>query len=237
MKKSVLINGNLIEYELVIKKVKNINLRIRNDGKITVSANKRVDVKLIEDFMIKKSDFIINALEKFSLSSCDMYSTRLCDGDFLLLLGDRYEIKNEVASRNFINITDDKKALIFTKDQSLESKEKALLNLYGKTCEEKLILLCREVYNEFKDKVSSMPQIKFRKTKNRWGTCYSKQNKIILNKLLAVVPIDCVKYVIYHEFTHFIYPDHSKKFYNELEKYVPNHKALKKKLNSYAQFL
>jgi predicted metal-dependent hydrolase len=54
-----------IEYELVRKRVKNINLRIRPNGTIYVSANKRVSVKTIEDFLRKKSDIILANLEKF----------------------------------------------------------------------------------------------------------------------------------------------------------------------------
>ncbi|MDR0991357.1 MAG: M48 family metallopeptidase [Ruminococcus sp.] len=54
-----------IEYELVRKRVKNINLRIRPNGTVYVSANMRVSVKTIEDFLRKKSDFILMNLEKF----------------------------------------------------------------------------------------------------------------------------------------------------------------------------
>ena len=66
MKKFIFIDGKEIEYELIFKKVKNINLRIRRDGKISVSASKRVPMTSIEDFLESKSDFIISALDKFS---------------------------------------------------------------------------------------------------------------------------------------------------------------------------
>ncbi|MDR0919736.1 MAG: M48 family metallopeptidase [Oscillospiraceae bacterium] len=54
-----------IEYELVRKRVKNINLRIRPNGTVYVSANKRGSIKTIEDFLRKKSDFILTNLDKF----------------------------------------------------------------------------------------------------------------------------------------------------------------------------
>jgi predicted metal-dependent hydrolase len=54
-----------IEYELERKRVKNINLRIRANGTVYVSANKRVSVKTIEEFLRRKSDFIISNLDKF----------------------------------------------------------------------------------------------------------------------------------------------------------------------------
>ena len=66
MKKTIFINGKKIEYELIFKKVKNINLRIHRDGQITVSANKRVPEITIDRFMTDRSDFITSALERFA---------------------------------------------------------------------------------------------------------------------------------------------------------------------------
>ena len=53
-----------IEYELIFRKVKNINLRIKRDGSVAVSASKRVPVTLIDDFVLSKSGFILKAKEK-----------------------------------------------------------------------------------------------------------------------------------------------------------------------------
>jgi len=36
--------------------------------------------------------------------------------------------------------------------------------------------------------------------------------------------------VVYHEFCHFLHPDHSKKFYACLSKFVPDWKERKKRL-------
>lgn len=65
MIKKINLFGKEIEYNLERKKVKNINLRIKSDGSIYVSANRFVSEKRIEDFLISKSEFILNALKKF----------------------------------------------------------------------------------------------------------------------------------------------------------------------------
>lgn len=65
MKKSIDLGGRVIEYNLEYKKVKNLNLRIKSDASVSVSASKRVSVKEIERFIKSKSDFIIKAIEKF----------------------------------------------------------------------------------------------------------------------------------------------------------------------------
>ncbi|MBP5201558.1 DUF45 domain-containing protein, partial [bacterium] len=51
------INGRILEYTLERKKVKNLNLRIRRDGSVYVSANKSVPLDYIENFLRSKSDF------------------------------------------------------------------------------------------------------------------------------------------------------------------------------------
>ena len=59
------INNTKIRYDSQYKKVKNINLRIKSDGSINVSANRRVPQKAIDEFVMSKAEFIIRALDKY----------------------------------------------------------------------------------------------------------------------------------------------------------------------------
>ena len=63
---TVTISDRKIVYELTRKKVKNINLRIKPDGSVHVSASNAVTIAVIERFMKKKSDFILSAIDKYS---------------------------------------------------------------------------------------------------------------------------------------------------------------------------
>ncbi len=65
MTKKIIITGKEIEYTLIRKSVKNINLRIKSDGSVFISANRFVQAEKIENFIISKSDFIFKAIEKF----------------------------------------------------------------------------------------------------------------------------------------------------------------------------
>ena len=44
-------------------------------------------------------------------------------------------------------------------------------------------------------------------------------------------PLECIEYVVLHEFTHFLVANHSKEFYDELSRVCPDYKELKNKLN------
>ena len=65
MEKTVIIGGKKIKYTLTRKKVKNINLRIKQDGSVNVSAGNRVSCEYIEKFLVLHGDFILNALSRF----------------------------------------------------------------------------------------------------------------------------------------------------------------------------
>lgn len=55
----------MIEYTLHIKNVKNINLRIKPDGTVHVSANRFVKRKYIDEFVKSREAFILKALKEY----------------------------------------------------------------------------------------------------------------------------------------------------------------------------
>lgn len=70
-----------------------------------------------------------------------------------------------------------------------------------------------------------------RNQKTRFGSC-SYQNNISLNINLMQYDFDIIDYVLIHELCHTRIKNHSQKFWNEVEKYCPNYKELRKKLKS-----
>ena len=53
--------------------------------------------------------------------------------------------------------------------------------------------------------------VRIRQMKTRWGSCNPHKSYINLNLNLIQKPKECIEYVIFHELTHLIYPNHSKK--------------------------
>lgn len=74
------------------------------------------------------------------------------------------------------------------------------------------------------------PDIYIRQMKTRWGVCNRKLKKVTLNLELIKKDEELIDYVIIHELCHFKVPNHSKQFWEEVEKYLPNYKQLRKKL-------
>lgn len=88
----------------------------------------------------------------------------------------------------------------------------------------------KNIYPIYRQKGIAFPQIKFRKMTLRWGSCNPRKGTLNFNTNLVFSPPECVEYVVYHEFTHFLQPNHSALFYNELSKVCPGWSDLRKKL-------
>lgn len=70
-------------------------------------------------------------------------------------------------------------------------------------------------------------KITIRQVKYAWGSCSNKKN-ITINLELIKYSEQAIRYVILHEFCHIKYMNHSKYFWNLVEKYMPDYKQVKK---------
>jgi predicted metal-dependent hydrolase len=68
-----------------------------------------------------------------------------------------------------------------------------------------------------------------RSMRRRWGS-FTHAGKILLNPDLIRAPTACIDYVITHELTHLIHPNHSVDFYDLLDALMPDWRVRKQRL-------
>lgn len=222
-----------IDFAIQRKNVKNVNLNIKPDMTIEVSANEKVPLTYIYDFVKGKGSWILKHVKHFEDVQPIYQSKReYVSGESFKYLGKQYRLRvqqvedDEVVKyfRGFIY-------LMVKETNNYSRKEQLMDNWYR----EKAI----KVFNESMNKLSPLvekygiekPTLALRMMKARWGSALTDKNIIQLNTELIKAPKHCIDYVILHELIHFKYNDHSEKFYNMLYTLMPDWEKRKKILD------
>ena len=72
--------------------------------------------------------------------------------------------------------------------------------------------------------------------KSKWGSC-SETGMITLSWRLMMCPPESIEYVLIHELCHRLHMDHSKAFWAEVERYMPDYKKHKKWLDDHGYLM
>ena len=231
MLRTVEADGNAISYTLERKPVKNINLRIRADQCVYVSAPKDVAAKMVDAFVVEKSAYILRALKKFKDRNREStLENNFVNGETVKFLGRNLRLKVKNASRSKVE-SDESYVTLYVKDvQDADLKKRVLETWLRKKCKDEITAICKKVYPQVKKYGIAFPEIQLREMVSRWGSCSPKKGFVTFNTALVSKPVSCIEYVVTHEFTHFLYPNHSKKFYQQLAAFMPDWEERKKRL-------
>jgi predicted metal-dependent hydrolase len=108
--------------------------------------------------------------------------------------------------------------------------DKGVLDSEGRFSEEELKKLVKLAKQVIPEKVAyyarimnvTYGRISIRKQRSRWGSC-SREGNLNFNCLLMLAPEEVLDYVIVHELCHLKEMNHSKKFWAEVKKVLPDY--------------
>ncbi|MBE6008953.1 MAG: M48 family metallopeptidase, partial [Lachnospiraceae bacterium] len=210
---------------------KNINIRINRNGEIHVSAPKGVLLKDVENFVQKKGDWIIRTLAEMEQDSMTKPDGNLYEGKILYLLGYGYKLVLEEAEKNKFSFTKD--SIIFSTPHLNDGER--LKKIYM----DFLMTLAEDVFGSVLNNIMALtngefcdekPSLSIKNMSTRWGSCNRELKKINLNLQLIKADEKCIEQVILHELVHLKIGGHGKDFYDELERFMPDWKERKERL-------
>ncbi len=154
----------------------------------------------------------------------------IADGHEVMFFGIPRRIEVIYAGRPKVEITDDR-LLIYSRSNEPEVLEKHFSKWLKHQATEYMttqtIKAARALGVE-----ERLNEVIFRKTKTKWGHCGS-DGTIQYNWLTMMAPKEVINYLIAHESSHLIHMNHSKRFWNTVEKICPDYKNLKDWLKTY----
>ena len=226
------INGQ-VSVQIIRKNIKNVHLKVFRSLEVVLSVPMIVPYDWIDSFLDDHVEWIDNQITKYKKSSGYNNLSSIRSGSSTQLLGKDIRIYKEASLADRVEL-DEKKICIFLRDVSDEEKSQKLFDAWWRnTASDIFQSETEQIYQKiFKKYGLNQPKILVRKMKTLWGSCTPSKDKITLNEYLLKADIRCIQYVILHELTHLIYPNHSKGFYDFLTIHMPDWKDRKKQLDN-----
>lgn len=232
MLKEIIVKEGTIQFELYYKKIKNLNLRVRRDGSVMVSAPIGLSQKHIDHFVASRAELILATRNQMIVEQLKEHQERLPELnhlDQIQLLGIQ---KTIILCKGKKRVEEQKdRILIFLPNiNEVEIRQKTFLKWRKEQEELWLSRIFLSVYDHyFYETLEQMPlpKLVLREMKSRWGSCRPFQGVITLNRKLIEYPVEAIEYVVLHEFVHYLEMNHSSRFYEQVELRMPDYKKRK----------
>lgn len=225
IKKTIKLDELNLEYILEIKKIKHTYLKIR-EGKIIVSTNKKTNINDIEKLLLVKKEWIKKCLD---------YKNKLVlDDNKIVVFGEMYVIIKKYNLEN--NLLIKEKDKIIEIDLNICEKLKENFEIKDYIYEYVAKLYLKDIVSNVSNLTKIYPtKLIIKNLKSAWGMCKTNGN-ITINSKVFMFNIKVVEYVVIHELCHIKHHNHSKLFWNEVEKYEPEYKSIRKLMKNYYKY-
>jgi predicted metal-dependent hydrolase len=210
--KYISIDGVSFYYEIKRTTKKKIYIRVK-DGIVKVSATKNITLKEVKELFAKHIDFI---KEQLILTKKE---------DVIHVNGTPYKPRYFVSDKNKVMIIGDEIHL-YSKDDSLEKYKKILYEFYKREVEKEVEKLISEAKKDFSE--IAFPTISVRFMKSMFGNYHKVKHHVKLSSILAKYDYKYIKFILYHELSHVVEFNHTKKFFAYYEAKYPNAISVRK---------
>ncbi|MFH0906586.1 MAG: M48 family metallopeptidase [archaeon] len=210
---------------------KNINIRI---SKFISKQNQINDLEKLKAWAINN---ITKNYDKFAKYDNSRQYKTYNTGDIITIAETNYTINISFVDNASTSKTSKAK---FVKENNLinlfisnslqpDQKQKSISNLISR-------IIAKDKLAEIKDKINYLNQLHFKSklgkitlknNSSNWGSC-SHKNNINISSRLLLLPASVQEYVQIHELAHTVEKNHSERFWNLVEKIIPDYKQKRK---------
>ena len=203
-----------IPVEVVRKRVRNFNLRVRTDGTAVLSMPERSTLAAAQDMLDCHACWLEERMRRYEAAQTVPHAL---ERGWFALWGEKRPLRLvEEAGRKRTRLMEDERGFVLmvgaghTSDELREQCDHALDARYRaevRAAASALIARYEEIL------AVDVGGWSVRNMRTRWGSCTPKTARIRVNVRLAAYPPTCLDYVVTHELTHLLEPSHNERFH------------------------
>lgn len=208
--------------ELNIKKSnrKTLSIYIERNGSVSVLAPETASETEIHTILKKKEYQIFQKLAQWETTNQAKVEREYVNGQSFLYLGKNYRLEFTKARQVSPLIL--KNGYFNFEERYKDKATQVFINFYKKKGLPKIA----ERIEHYKNRIAVTPaDVKIMDLKNRWASCSSNGNLNFHWKCILLPP-DVLSYVVVHELVHLKIANHTKAFWNEVDKVLPEYQKL-----------
>lgn len=204
--------------DVAIKKSarKTISIFVERDGSVSARVPEKLSGDEIKQIIKSKEYLIHKHLAEWTQLNESKIIREYINGQSFLYLGRNYRLKFVEESIDGLILRNGR--FLINKSNRSNAKE-LFVHFYREKLKEKIL----PIIKKYKDKMGVHPNnIKVMELQNRWGSCSPKGN-VHFHWKCAMAPYDVLNYIVVHELAHLIHINHTKAFWNEIDKILPRY--------------
>ena len=222
------VDGLEIPVSVVRKRVKNLNLRVRADGTVTLSIPQHLPLARAQEFLERKGSWIAERVRR--------NIERRPSPDFAGELPDRIPLWGKLVPRDSVQVNSGQDV----GGQGAVGRAIPGQDAPGQTAPGQTAIDQAALDEPYRTEVlRALPGIvermearigvhaarwSVRVMKTRWGSCTPKTGAIRINARLAAYPPECLEFVVAHELVHLLEPSHNARFHALLDEFCPDNR-------------
>lgn len=207
-------------HKIIRSRRRSVALEITPNAQLVVRMPRYASVSEVKKFIWEKRDWIEKKLQEASERRKKHVPKKFVSGEKFYYLGDQYEFftNNNASPKLKFN------AGFHLSEKSLNKARTLFVNWYKKQAKLNVSKRVEWYANLHKLKYIN---IKITSAERRFGSCTSQGNLNFTWRLM-LLPLKIVDYVVVHELAHLVHHNHSKRFWAQVEKMLPDYKERRK---------
>jgi len=223
----ILLGPRIVSYTLTRSRRRTLGMTVDQRG-LRVGAPHAVRLSEVDDFIRKNQVWVLRKLDDWRPAG-RAPRPLICDGARLPLFGESWNLRVRPGADR-VHWCDGE--LVLETSERTEPRELLLLELRRRALalfQERAAILVRPLGRP-------VPKVALSNAQTRWGSCSSKSG-LRINWRLIHLPPRLTDYVVAHELAHLVEMNHSRRFWQVVERICPDFRPARDELRAHAPLM